>query len=57
VNFPPMQPSSGDPIGSAIVIIGAATTLWTIFVAIYWTIRPGETEVDHPKRLILRADR
>lgn len=44
-------------IGWIIVGIGAVATLWTICAAIYWTIWPGETDADHPKRLILRDDR
>lgn len=44
-------------IGSIIVAIGAAATLWTIGAAIYWMIWPGETQPDHPKRIILRNDR
>lgn len=43
--------------GSIIVAIGTLATLWTIGAALYWTIRPGETEPDHPKRMILRSDR
>ncbi len=44
-------------IGWAIVVIGTAATLYTIVASVYWLIRPGETEPDHPKRLILRNDR
>ena len=44
-------------IGWIIVIAGVAATLWTIAAATYWTIFPGETEPDHPKRIILRDDR
>ncbi|HLI95130.1 MAG TPA: hypothetical protein VKT72_03465 [Candidatus Baltobacteraceae bacterium] len=44
-------------IGWIIVIVGTAATLWTICAAIYWILRPGETEPDHPKRIILRDDR
>ncbi len=44
-------------IGWAIVAIGTAATLWSIAASIYWTVRPGETDPAHPKRLILRSDR
>lgn len=44
-------------IGWIIVTIGSAATLWTICAALYWTIRPGETNPDHPKYSILRSDR
>lgn len=44
-------------IGWIIVGGGAAATLWTIAAAIYWLVRPGETEPDHPKRIVLRSDR
>jgi hypothetical protein len=44
-------------IGGIIVGIGVAATLWTIAAAIYWTIWPGETDPEHPKRIILRRDR
>jgi hypothetical protein len=44
-------------IGWLIVATGTLATLWTIAAALYFTIRPGETEPDHPKRLILRNDR
>lgn len=44
-------------IGWIIVAAGVAVTLWTIAAAAYWMIFPGETEPDHPKRIILRDDR
>lgn len=44
-------------IGWIIVAAGVAATLWTIAAAIYWMVCPGETEPDHPKRIILRHDR
>lgn len=44
-------------IGSVIVFVGVAATLWTIGAAIYWLICPGETQPDHPKRIVLRKDR
>jgi len=43
--------------GWIIVIAGVLVTGWTVVVAIYWSIKPGETAADHPKRLILRNDR
>ncbi len=44
-------------IGTIIVAAGTLATLWTVCAAVYWTIRPGETEPDHPKRIVLRSDR
>lgn len=44
-------------MGWIIVAAGSAATLWTIGAAIYWIIRPGETDEAHPKRIILRNDR
>jgi hypothetical protein len=44
-------------IGGIIVAVGTIATLWTICAAVYWTVHPGETDPDHPKRLILRNDR
>ena len=44
-------------IGWIIVGAGVAATLWTIGAAIYWMIRPGETDPEHPKRIVLRRDR
>ncbi len=44
-------------IGLAIVIAGVVATAWSFGAALLWTIRPGETEPDHPKRMILRSDR
>ena len=44
-------------IGWIIVAAGAAVTLWSFGAAIYWLIWPGETEPDHPKRIVLRSDR
>ncbi|HEY9179104.1 MAG TPA: hypothetical protein VIO32_00190 [Candidatus Baltobacteraceae bacterium] len=43
--------------GWIIVLAGGAATLWTIAAAIYWLIWPGETQPDHPKRIVLRSDR
>lgn len=44
-------------IGWIIVAVGSLATLWTFGACIYWTLHPGETSPDHPKRLILRSDR
>lgn len=44
-------------IGAIIVVVGAVVTVWTIVVSIVWIVRPGETEPNHPKRVILREDR
>lgn len=44
-------------IGWIIVAVGTFATLWSIGAAIYFTVRPGETNADHPKLLILRNDR
>jgi len=57
LNDMPMAPAGPDPIGYAIVILGALATLYTIFFAIRAVLRPGELESDHPKRMILRKDR
>lgn len=52
-----MHPSAHDPLGWLVVAIGTLVTIWTIGAAIYWTIRPGENDPQHPKRLILKDDR
>ncbi len=44
-------------IGVLIVAGGTAAALWTIAAALYWLIKPGEDDPQHPKRLILRDDR
>ena len=44
-------------IGWAVIVAGSIATIWAITIALYWTIRPGETDADHPKRMILRSDR
>lgn len=44
-------------IGWAIVLAGTVATLWSVAAAIYWTVRPGETDPRHPKYSILRNDR
>jgi hypothetical protein len=50
-------PGGGDVLGTIVVIVGAILTLYTFVVAARTTIRPGETDPDHPKRLILDEDR
>ncbi len=52
-----MQAPPHDALGWGIVIFGSIATLWTMIAACYYTLRPGETGTDHPKRLILRNDR
>jgi hypothetical protein len=46
-----------DVFGWIVVAIGTLATLWTIGACIYWTVWPGETDPDHPKRLIFKDDR
>lgn len=48
---------SHDILGWIAIAIGSLATLWTICAAVYWTVRPGETDPDHPKRLIFKDDR
>jgi len=52
-----MQPPAHDVLGWAVIVAGSTATIWAIAIALYWTIRPGETGSDHPKRMILRSDR
>ncbi|MDQ2866028.1 MAG: hypothetical protein M3R51_07350 [Candidatus Eremiobacteraeota bacterium] len=52
-----MQPQGNDVLGWAVVVVGAIATLWTIAAASYWIARPGETNDDHPKNLILKDNR
>jgi hypothetical protein len=52
-----MQPQPHDIAGWIVVAIGSIATIWSFILAVYWTIRPGETNQDHPKRMILRSDR
>ena len=52
-----MQPPAHDVLGWSIVIAGSALTLWSMAASVYWTIRPGETQPNHPKRIVLRNDR
>ena len=48
---------SSDPIGMAVVVLGAIATAASFVLAFRWTVWPGEREPDHPKRAILREDR
>jgi hypothetical protein len=50
-------PAGGDPLGTIVVVLGAVATLYAFIVAVRTTIRPGETDAAHPKRLILKDDR
>lgn len=52
-----MQPSGHDVLGLIVIAVGSVATIWTIIIALFWTIRPGETDPDHAKRMILRSDR
>jgi len=52
-----VQPPGHDVLGWVVIIAGSIATAWTITIALYWTIRPGEADRDHPKRMILRSDR
>lgn len=51
------QPSPHDVLGWMVVVIGAITTIATIVASVYWTVRPGENDPQHPKRLVLKDDR
>lgn len=50
-------PSGGDPLGLAIIVVGTLVTLWVIAFAVRASVRPGETDPDHPKYLIFKDDR
>jgi hypothetical protein len=52
-----MAPRGNDPIGWIIVAAGTIVTVWTIAAAVYWTLRPGETDPDHPKNMVLKDNR
>jgi hypothetical protein len=52
-----MQPPAHDPMGWAVVIVGAIVTAFTIAISLYWGFRPGEENPAHPKYMILRDDR
>lgn len=44
-------------IGAIVIAVGTVATIWTIAASVYWIVRPGEHQLDHPKRSILRVDR
>ena len=50
-------PMGGDPVGAAILILGALVTIASFVLAIKFTLWPGESDAGHPKYLILRDDR
>jgi hypothetical protein len=50
-------PAGNDPLGTAVVAIGSIVTLLAFALALRWTLWPGESSLDHPKRSILRDDR
>lgn len=52
-----MAPHGADPIGIAIVIVGAIATAFVFALAIRWSMHPGEDDPAHIKRLVLRDDR
>ncbi len=50
-------PSGGDLLGTLMVVVGAVILLYASFLAIKASIRPGETDPEHPKNVILGDDR
>jgi len=50
-------PPGGDPFGWLMVLVGGAILIYSSFLAIKATIRPDETDPEHPKNVILRSDR
>jgi hypothetical protein len=52
-----MEPNGDLVLGWIVVALGTVATLYAIVIAIYWLIRPGETDPEHPKRIIMREDR
>ena len=50
-------PVHGDPVGMAIVVLGAVFTVWAIVFAVRASIAPGERDPNHPKFLIFKEDR
>ena len=45
-----------DPLGIAVIVVGAIGTVWTFVLAFRWTLWPGETDPAHPKNVIMRDD-
>lgn len=52
-----MHPAAFGGFGAIVIIVGGIVTAWTVVMSVYWCIRPGETDLNHPKRTILRGDR
>lgn len=50
-------PAGGDPLGVAMLIVGALITIASFALAIKFTLWPGESDASHPKYSILRDDR
>lgn len=46
-----------DPLGIAVVVLGAIATLVAFGLAFRMTLWPGEADPAHPKCAILREDR
>ena len=46
-----------DPLGVAVIVLGAVLTAAAFVFAVRATFWPGETRSDHPKYAILREDR
>ncbi len=51
------RPAGDDILGWLVVVFGTIATLFAIASTVYWFLRPGETDADHPKRIVLRSDR
>jgi hypothetical protein len=43
-------------LGWIVVALAAVAAAWTIWKTVVYTIRPGEEEADHIKRLVLSSD-
>ncbi|GAC1582178.1 MAG: hypothetical protein NVS3B7_17490 [Candidatus Elarobacter sp.] len=46
-----------DPLGIAVVAVGAIATAAAFVLAFRWSLWPGETDPAHPKNTIMREDR
>lgn len=58
MNDMPMMPTPADDVlGWLVIAAGVVATAWTIALSIYWTIRPGEIDPNHPKYTVVRDDR